>query len=494
MNRLSFYLTRLLIFGALTVLPAAAQTISGGSCATADLSGSYALTFTGRAVSTAGTFTGTSAANGLATFDGAGKVTFAVTANTNAALGKSITYTGTYSVASNCTGTISITTGGNFTLNLVEWSGGSQFNLAGSDSSYNYTGSGSQNPGLCSTASLSGPYTYTASGSSVNGTTINGTGDEAGLLQFDGAGNLTAVINSSIGSTNASTTATGTYSVNQNCRGTGSMTDSTGKTTALTFTLTNVNSSAFNLLEANSTFLRTGTAHSAFVNPDNAIGNVASYYTDSTPAGSVFVLFGQNLASRAVSASSVPLPTSLLNVSVTVNGELAPLFYADNGQIDAQIPWDIPGNTLANVVVKVGSTVSNTAAVYIPPTGAPGISVYGNNRAVVVNQSGTVNSATESANVGDTVVVYFTGGGPVNAAGKLVTGAPAPNGLSPITGSSSITVNGVKAKVNYIGLTPGSIGLYQANFVVPAVAKGTYPLVITIDGVPSNNPVFTVAN
>jgi uncharacterized protein (TIGR03437 family) len=179
---------------------------------------------------------------------------------------------------------------------------------------------------------------------------------------------------------------------------------------------------------------------------------------------------------------------------VTVNGEPAPLFYVDPGQIDAQIPWDIPGNTLATVVVKNGTAVTNAAAVYIPATGTPGISVYGNNRAVVVNLNGNVNSGTDTASVGDEVVVYFTGGGPVTAAGKLTTGAPSPAGLSPVSGSSTITVNGVNAKVDYIGLTPGSIGLYQANFVVPNVPKGTYPVVITIAGTPSNNPVMTVAN
>jgi uncharacterized protein (TIGR03437 family) len=45
-----------------------------------------------------------------------------------------------------------------------------------------------------------------------------------------------------------------------------------------------------------------------------------------------------------------------------------------------------------------------------------------------------------------------------------------------------------------MGLTPGSIGLYQANFVVPQIAKGTYPVVLTISGQASNNPVMTVSN
>ena len=179
---------------------------------------------------------------------------------------------------------------------------------------------------------------------------------------------------------------------------------------------------------------------------------------------------------------------------MTVNGEPAPLFYVSPGQINAQMPEDIkPG--VATVIVKNGSSTSNAAAVIIPATGTPGIEVYGDNRAVVVNQDQvTVNSPTAPAKVGDVLTVYFTGGGPVNAAGTLVTGARAPSGLSPVSGVNTVKVSGVDATVNYMGLTPGSIGLYQANFVVPKVAAGDHPLVITISGQASNNPLIAVSN
>ena len=121
--------------------------------------------------------------------------------------------------------------------------------------------------------------------------------------------------------------------------------------------------------------------------------------------------------------------------------------------------------------------------------------------AVVVNANGSTNSTSAGANVGDEVVAYFTGGGPVNASGKLTTGAAAPSGQSPVTGSTAVTVGGIAAPtVQYIGLTPGSIGLYQANFTVPQIAKGTYPLVITIGGQANvvgagvSQPVITIAN
>lgn len=61
-------------------------------------------------------------------------------------------------------------------------------------------------------------------------------------------------------------------------------------------------------------------------------------------------------------------------------------------------------------------------------------------------------------------------------------------------GPYSITVGGVAATIDYIGLTPASIGLYQANFNVPQIDKGTYPVVITISGNASNAPVMSVSN
>jgi len=43
-------------------------------------------------------------------------------------------------------------------------------------------------------------------------------------------------------------------------------------------------------------------------------------------------------------------------------------------------------------------------------------------------------------------------------------------------------------------LTPGSVGLYQVNFTVPSIAKGTYPVQINIAGQLSNEPVMTIGN
>jgi uncharacterized protein (TIGR03437 family) len=477
------------------MLLGAAHTLTGNTCGASTLNGTYSLTISGRAISSGGTFLGSFQGDGTATFDGQGKVTLTGASNTNLATGKQFTYSGSYSLPASCSGTMTITTGSSATFNLVAWSGGKQFNITGADATYVYSASGgSARPAACVNATLSGEYTYNATGFTLAGTTQTGAADESGVLQFDGQGNVTASYTTSSSGTQTAYTATGTYTVTPDCLGSATITDSAGKGNAMTFSILNVYGQGVDVLAASSQFVRSGSAHAAFLHPTQSIGNVASYAVNATPPGSVFVLFGTSLATRAAGALSTTLPTTLLNTTVTVNGESAPLFYVDTGQIDAQMPWDIPGGTAATVIVKNGSSTSNAVAVYVPATGTPGISVYSNNRAVVVNEDGSTNSPTAAAAVGDEVVAYFTGGGPVTAAGKLVTGSPDPNGLSRVTGTSTVTVGGVAAKIDYIGLTPGSIGLYQVNFFVPQLAKGTYPVVISIAGYTSNNPVMTISN
>ena len=470
-----------------------------GTCSASNLNGVYSLTLTGRSISGGGGDWIWSV--GTATFDGQGNVTLAGGADLSPQQEQqAFSYTGTYSVPSNCYGTLTITTatitGASATsLTLLVWDSGAQFDLGGSDSAkYVYSGSGSNNrPLACATPTLSGQYTFTANGFSTYlggvfanpGQEMMEAGNETGVLQFDGQGNVTATI--------PPMQVSGTYAVTSGCVASATLGSDPGTQTTLNFAISGAYGQNLDLLSFGSPFVSAGSAHSAFPNPSEDIGNVASYAYSATPAGSIFVVFGQDFATQSQGAVTLPLPGHLGDTSVTVNGEAAPLFYVSSDQIDAQMPWDIQGNTVASVIVTNGSSVSNAAAVYVPATGTPGIS-SSNNRAPVVNADGSVNSPSAPAAVGDEVVVYFTGGGPVQASGQLTTGAAAPAGESPVTGNNSITVGGVAATVVYMGLTPGSAGLYQANFIVPTISKGAYPVVITIAGFASNNPVMNVSN
>jgi uncharacterized protein (TIGR03437 family) len=487
------------VVACLLAAPAAAQQnqITGGSCTAANLSGVYALTLSGRGISATGAFAGAMQLVGTATFDGTSAVTFNGVGNSNLAAGSSFHSTGSYVVPNNCSGTIILASGITATFTLVVWNNGADFAVTASNGTYIYSGSGnSVRPAVCGTPTLSGEYMFSASGSTLSGTNQTGTADEAGVFQFDGQGHVTASYSEVIsGAAPVAITATGTYSVTSACLGSATFVDSNGVTNTVNLALTGNYGATADLIIANPQFIRSGSAHAAFLNPAQSIGNVFSYALNSTPPGSVFVLFGTNLATRAASAATVPFPTKLLNTTVTVNGTAAPLYYVSPTQINAIMPWETPGGALASAVVTNGTTTSNAAAVYVPATGTPGIAVYGSNHAVVTNSDGiTVNSASAPANVGDEVVAWFTGGGPVNAASTLKTGGPAPSGLSPITGSYYVTVGTAVATVKYIGLTPGSIGLYQVNFIVPQLAKGSYPVQIVIAGQASNAPVMAVGN
>ena len=88
--------------------------------------------------------------------------------------------------------------------------------------------------------------------------------------------------------------------------------------------------------------------------------NTGSYASGGIAPGSIVSIFGANLASQALPASSVPLPTTLGDViSVTFNDVPAALYFVSPGQINAQVPWDVfadPGTSgSANVVVTNGA-------------------------------------------------------------------------------------------------------------------------------------------
>jgi adhesin/invasin len=82
--------------------------------------------------------------------------------------------------------------------------------------------------------------------------------------------------------------------------------------------------------------------------------------------------------------------------------------------------------------------------------------------------------------------VYLTGIGPVD--NPVPTGAAAPlTSLSWATLPNSATIGGWTARVRFLGLAPGFVGLAQANLEVPpGLSPGQYPIVITVGGVPSN--------
>ena len=91
--------------------------------------------------------------------------------------------------------------------------------------------------------------------------------------------------------------------------------------------------------------------------------NSASYRLGNFVApGGIGTLFGAELAPFAEAATSAPLPLTLAGVSVTVGGIAAPLYYVSPGQINYQVPFEVPLGT-AQLVVTRGAQSSTPKSV-----------------------------------------------------------------------------------------------------------------------------------
>ena len=460
------------------------------TCTNATLNGTHSMMLTGRSVLSTVVFSKVSQSVGTAIFDGAGNFTFNLTTNTNQSAGATQTLSGTYSLPTNCVGTLNITTGDTAFFTLIPYASGNSFTITGQDVTYSFTGIGTEQPAACLTSTLSGAYTFTGNGFSLASGVIGGVNTIAGVLQFDGAGAVTG--NWSVATNGAATpaTITGHYSVSSSCVASATVTDANGLSYALNFTVTTVDGANFQLLIASSASTFSGNGHNTFTNPGLAVAN-AAFVTGGTPPGSLFTIYGSNLSTGLAQPTTFPLPKTAASASVTVNGVNAPLLYVNKTQINAQMPLEIqPG--VATVVVQNDisnvTTLSNAVAATVPATAVPGVLINGNNHAVAQNYpSYTTNSSAAPAKVGDAVIVYLLGGGPVQGANLLTNGQATPaSPLFPVMEPYSATIAGIPATVLFVGLTPGFAGLYQADVIIPSIGPGDHRLIITIGGKASN--------
>lgn len=475
---------RMAFASCLLAVPFLANAQTLGICTTATLSGTYSLSLTGRAVNSAVVLTNAYQAVGTITFDGSSAVAATLTANTNQSAGAAQTLTGTYTIPSTCVGTLNFTKGDTASYTLIPYNTGHNFIITGTDATYLLTGSGNPQPVSCPASTVSGSYVFSGNGFGLSAGAVGGTNDISGLLQFDGAGGV--IGNWSIATSGGATpdTISGKYTVSAACVGSATVTDPSGLGYTLTFAVTSADGANIALVGATSSNMFSSNGHSTFTNPGLAVANAAGV-SGGTPPGSLFSIYGSGLSTGTAQPTSTTYPTTLGGASVTVNGEPAPLSYASPTQINAQMPLDITAG-VATVVVKVGTAVSNAVAATVPATAVPGIFVSGANRAIAQNYPSYItNSPTTPAPAGSVIIVYFTGGGPVQGGSVLVTGHAAPGQAFQVTESVSAMIAGVAATVDYAGLTPGFIGLYQANIVVPKIGAGDHNLVITIGGTSS---------
>jgi uncharacterized protein (TIGR03437 family) len=119
----------------------------------------------------------------------------------------------------------------------------------------------------------------------------------------------------------------------------------------------------------------------------------------------------------------------------------------------------------------------------------PGIFIASGTQGAILNVANQVVNSSNPATAGDVIVIFCTGLGATNPAN--VTGQPATSGKAVL--QPAVTIGGVSAGVQYAGVSPGFVGLYQVNVAVPSgvATGGPVPVVITQNGIASN--VATIA-
>ena len=184
--------------------------------------------------------------------------------------------------------------------------------------------------------------------------------------------------------------------------------------------------------------------------------------------GDVVQLFGSNLAAQTVQPPNIPLLNTVNGTFVLVGSQQVPLFYVSGGQINAELPTNLPLSIPQSVIVSNNGTYSLSDEILT--TGVdPGVATT-SGMLIAQHASGTLVDQGHPAKPGETIVMYLVGMGPTNPGG--VTGAPAPaQPLAPATVQPTVMVDGQTAGVLFAGLTPGGIGLYQINFIVPPTAR-----------------------
>ena len=210
--------------------------------------------------------------------------------------------------------------------------------------------------------------------------------------------------------------------------------------------------------------------------------------------GQLVSLFGDNLAlaqPRNGNTASGSYPTTLGQVSVTVNGFAAPLLYVSPTQVNIQVPFEVAEQATAHIQLALPfatgaqtegrdfALVDRAPSAFVVEQGmlyCGATAIFGQ-RALALNPNGTINSCENPAPRGSAVTVFFQGVGvtsPPQVTGALSGPVPVPLNL-PLAGTSGA------AFISNAQSVPGSIsGVWsvQLQFLNGLITS------LTVAGVP----------
>lgn len=213
----------------------------------------------------------------------------------------------------------------------------------------------------------------------------------------------------------------------------------------------------------------------------NRLVNAADFTALSAP-GSLVSIFGSNLSPVNQATSVMPLPTALGESCLTVNGQPVPMMFVSPSQINAQLPYQIDGNV--TVILRTPGGVSDNFNLTMLPT-APSIfrtPVAGLESAVpaiIRARNHELVTLSNPIHREDTITIYLTGLGntlPAIEAGMAASSSPSPVAIVP----PSVEIGNEQLTIEFAGLAPGQVGVYQINAYVPRSVPSGLDLPLTV--------------
>lgn len=242
--------------------------------------------------------------------------------------------------------------------------------------------------------------------------------------------------------------------------------------------------------------------------PQLTITNGATFQSGSVAPGTIISVFPAQATTTAPLAAAgtsvsynslpnpVPLPSVLGGSQVTVNGQPAPLFYVSATQINLALPTNLPISGSLDLEITSPSTgqIFGLTEINMAPV-SPGLfslAGTGTGPLAALNANGTVNSPANPLLRGGIIVLFGTGEGPVPNAPPDGTPAsgPTPTATQPVVvfGQGDNIIQAAASDLQYSGLAPGLIGVWQINVRVPTTvtAGNQVPVVVYVQSVPTN--------
>ncbi len=222
------------------------------------------------------------------------------------------------------------------------------------------------------------------------------------------------------------------------------------------------------------------------------VNNATFAAGESVAQGDIVAVFGDQLAYGDPQGPSLPLKTTVGGATVFVNDKPAPIYFTSYSQITFQMPFDTePGE--ARVRIERDGQRGNTVGVNVQPR-APRILRLGfRDYGIIVNQDGSFPLPASPffnfrpARPGDALVIYAIGLGPTSPA--VASGEASPTSpLAAVTPPPQVFLGGglfdpgTPVAPFFVGLTPGFVGLYQINFIVPDDAPRGDAVPLSLEG------------